>query len=328
MVLVGVITTAGGTEIPHRNPGCTASKRVTHARLAVTALVVLLLSGSLLASYVVERTTARPQVFLPTPLSTEASPDPSPTSMPGAPTTTSAATDPGLPGALGTSNASAGPGTTSVAPEQPPASSGVTSASEPAVAPVQAFSPSLCDSPPPDDLPVTPLAGAAQGVSGLNLQSGWSYFTDGSGFHIAVPDGWTYQLIGTTHCFRSPRNARTLTLDAARDPAADPVTESRAEESRLAASGELPDYALIGVNPVPLLNKAADWEYRYRSAVGATRHAVFRWFVMGGRAYALGWSTTEKAWTADLPKIQMIRSTFYSKRSTPSPQSGPSSSGP
>jgi hypothetical protein len=169
--------------------------------------------------------------------------------------------------------------------------------------------------------------GSARGVSGWNLQAGWSYFSDGSGFHIAVPNGWTYQRIGTTYCFRGPRNARTITLDTARDPAADPATEARAEEGRHATSGALPGYALVGVSQVPLLLKAADWEYRYLSASGTTRHAVFRWFVMGGRAYALGWSTTEKSWNADLTKIQMIRSTFYSRHSTASPQSPPPSPG-
>jgi hypothetical protein len=160
-------------------------------------------------------------------------------------------------------------------------------------------------------------------VNGWNLQTGWSYFTDGSGFHIAVPNGWTYQRIGTTHCFRGPRNARTITLDTARDPAADPATEARAEESRHATAGALPGYALVGVNQVPLLLKAADWEYRYLSANGAARHAVFRWFVMGGRAYVLGWTTTEKSWNADLAKIQMIRGTFYLSRSTQSPPRSP-----
>jgi hypothetical protein len=158
------------------------------------------------------------------------------------------------------------------------------------------------------------MDGSARGVNGWNLQTGWSYFTDGSGFHIAVPNGWTHQRIGTTHCFRGPRNSRTITLDAARDPAADPLAVARAEETRLASSGALPGYALVDVEQVPLLNKAADWEYRHDSPSGTSRHSVFRWFVMGSRAYVLGWTTTEKAWNNDLTKIRMIRSTFYSSR--------------
>ncbi|WP_433797900.1 hypothetical protein [Actinoplanes sp. CA-252034] len=295
----------------------------------MTGLVVLLLGGSLLAGYVAERTSARPQVYLPSPLSTDTSrdspgitttdpaPDSSPLGPPGAaPSTGGNGTD--------TSTGPVGPGLASADPQgTSPTPAGTASSAESTVAP--AFSPSLCDSPPPDGLPVTPLEDAARGVNGWDLQAGWSYFTDGSGFRIAVPDGWTHQRIGTTHCFRAPRNARMITLDVARDPAVDQVTAARAEENRLAASGALPGYELVGVTSVPLLHKAADWEYRYRSASGAARHAVFRWFVMGGRAYALGWSTTEKTWSTDLVKIQMIRGTFYSSRSTPSPQSPESS---
>ncbi|BEL11889.1 hypothetical protein Q0Z83_100800 [Actinoplanes sichuanensis] len=307
--------------------------RVTPTRLALTGLVVLLLGGSLLAGYVVDLTAARPRVVLPSPLSTDAvsgrsatamsDPGPnSPNSPPGPPDSAGAEPLPGAANPSATSAGSAGPAPNSVDPQGAAQNSpGGTPPSEAAGA--TAFSPSLCDGPPPDDLPVTPLDGSARGVNGWKLQAGWSYFTDGSGFHVAVPDGWTHQLIGTTHCFRGPRNARTITLDAARDPTTDPLTVARAEETRLAASRMLPGYALVGVDQVPLLNKAADWEYRYNSANGTARHSVFRWFVMGGRAYALGWSTTEKTWTADLTKIRMIRSTFYSSRPTPSPSTGP-----
>ncbi|WP_239143831.1 hypothetical protein [Actinoplanes philippinensis] len=248
-----------------------------------------------------ELTSARPRVFVPSPLSTDTNQDP-PVTATSNPAPNSSPLGPPAPTGVPSSTGSSGPDTSA------------------------AFSPSHCDSPPPGDLPVTPLDGAARGVNGWDLQAGWSYFTDGSGFHIALPDGWSHQRIGTTHCFRATRSTRTITLDTAGDPAADQVAVARAEESRLATSGGLPGYELIGVTPVPLLHKAADWEYRYQSTSGAARHAVFRWFVMGGRAYVLGWTTTEKAWNTDLIKIQLIRSTFYSSRSTSSPPSPVSSS--
>lgn len=153
----------------------------------------------------------------------------------------------------------------------------------------------------------------------MSLQSGWSYFNDGSGFHIAVPDGWTYQRIGGTYCFRSPRTARVMSLDTGWDPAADPLAASRAEERRVARSGNPRGYSLIGIGPVPLLNKATDWEFRYRSRAGAPRQAGVRWFVTNGRAYTLGWSTPAKNWKPDLVKLQMIRVTFYTTRTTSNP---------
>ncbi|WP_430783838.1 protein kinase domain-containing protein [Actinoplanes sp. G11-F43] len=179
------------------------------------------------------------------------------------------------------------------------------------------YSPVLCDAAPPAGLPKTPQKGATRGVNGWTLQSGWSYFRDGSGFHLAVPDGWTYQRIGGTYCFRSPANARVLSLDPSRDPASDPLTASRAEERRVSRSGNPEGYDLVRIAAVPLLNKAADWEFRYRSRTGALRHSGIRWFVIDGRAYTLGWSTPAENWKADLVKIQMIRGTFYANRNSP-----------
>lgn len=180
------------------------------------------------------------------------------------------------------------------------------------------FSPIVCDVPPPDDVPVAPRDRAARGVNGWALQAGWSYFTDGSGFHIPVPDGWTYQRIGATYCFREPGGPRVLSLDVGRQARTDPLRGCRAEERRLRQTGRVRDYALIAIAPVTLLHKAADWEYRYRGDTGILRRATTRWFSAGGRAYALGWSTTEATWAAEFSKIQMIRSTFYTDGPTAS----------
>jgi serine/threonine protein kinase len=293
---------AAGRRSRRRWFGRPAPIRVTPARLTVTGLVVLLLGGSLVAGYVAELTGARPQVVLPSPLSSASPPTPaeSPGHQPGAtvPVPTSPPFVPGVPDPT-------------VVPPASPASSGpaTTDSVAPAVRP---FSPLTCDAPSPASLPLTPLRGATRGVNGWTLQTGWSYFSDGSGFHIAVPDGWTHQRIGTTHCFRSPRGNRVMTVDTGRDPAVDPLTASRDAEHRLAASGALTGYELIGLAAVPLLNRAADWEYRHQASSGAARHTVIRWFLIGGKAYVLGWSTPEKTWKSDLSRIQMVRSTFYS----------------
>ncbi|WIM95365.1 protein kinase [Actinoplanes oblitus] len=180
------------------------------------------------------------------------------------------------------------------------------------------FSPIVCDAPPPAGVPVAPKDGAARGVNGWTLQAGWSYFTDGTGFHLPVPDGWTYQRLGSTYCFRDPRTARVLSLDVGREPRTDPLKGCRAEDRRLRLSGRVRDYALIAIGPVTLLHKAADWEYRYRGDTGILRRATTRWFTAGGRPYALGWSTPDAVWAAEFSKVQMVRSTFYADTHTPS----------
>jgi hypothetical protein len=201
----------------------------------------------------------------------------------------------------------------------------VQSSSSAAVVPAVAnFSPSVCGTPAPSGLPRTPQPGAARSVNGWDLYADYSYFTGPTGFHLAVPDGWTYQTIGTTICFRDPIGARYLSIDPARNPAGDPVKACRAEAKALVGAGALPAYKLVAINTVPLQSKAADWEYTYRGPQGSAMHAMTRWFSLDGQAFALGWATREFDWQINLSVYSMMKSTFYvaaprGRPTTPSP---------
>jgi len=185
------------------------------------------------------------------------------------------------------------------------------------------FSPVVCGDPRvPPDLPRTPQPGAARSVNGWQLLDGYSYFTIPSAFHIAVPDGWTYEKIGTTFCFRDPGGVRFLSVDPDRNPSGDPIEACRNEANRLTAAGELPQYRQLAIDKVPLLSRAADWEYTYQGPDGLPMHAMTRWFTADGRAYALGWATREFDWQVNLSTYSMLKSTFYvtqpyGKRGTP-----------
>jgi hypothetical protein len=179
------------------------------------------------------------------------------------------------------------------------------------------FSPAGCSGPAPASAARLPQKDAARGVSGWDLLPAWSYFTDGSGLHMPAPDGWTYQRIGTMYCFRDPSGDRVLSLDTGRNPAGDPVKACRTEATRLVEAGALPGYREIGIEPRPLLNKAADWEYTYQDSDRTVLHARTRWFASGGRGFAISWSTREIDWPADLAKINMVLSTFYVDQSNP-----------
>ena len=72
------------------------------------------------------------------------------------------------------------------------------------------------------------------------LVSGFSYFTDTSGFDVGVPDGWKYERVGTTVCFWDPGNIRILSIDSGRNPKGDPVKACQAEAKRLVEAGALP----------------------------------------------------------------------------------------
>jgi serine/threonine protein kinase len=174
------------------------------------------------------------------------------------------------------------------------------------------FSPVNCESPARANLPETPLPGASTLRGGWALLEGWSYFTDKAGFHIAVPDGWTYETIGTTICFRDPGSIRILSVDPARSPKGDPVQACRKEVSRLRAAGDLPGYTQLRIDRVPGLARAADWEYTYDGRTGERMHAMTRWVATNdGKAYAIGLMTRELDWPGNFEKWGMIQSTFY-----------------
>jgi hypothetical protein len=174
------------------------------------------------------------------------------------------------------------------------------------------FSPVACNGPGPSNAPQTPQKNASRGVNGWVLYDGWSYFTDGTGFHMPVPDHWSYQKVGTTYCFRDPDGGRVMTLDVGRKPSGDPVQACKKEAARLVSAGVLPDYHLISLEARPLLNKAADWEYQFAGADGTLMHVQTRWFATNGKAYAISWQTREVDWSGDFAKISMVLSTFYS----------------
>ncbi|MEU4214317.1 serine/threonine protein kinase, partial [Actinoplanes sp. NPDC026623] len=177
---------------------------------------------------------------------------------------------------------------------------------------VGGFSPVNCESPVRTNLPTTPLPGARKLRGEWALYDGWSYFTDPSGFHIAVPDGWTYETIGTTICFRDPTSVRILSVDPARSPQGDPVQACRREVSRLRAAGDLPAYRQLRIDRVPGLARAADWEYTYDGRDGGRMHAMTRWRAANdGKAYAIGLMTRELDWPGNFEKWGMIQSTFY-----------------
>lgn len=176
--------------------------------------------------------------------------------------------------------------------------------------PVANFSPSVCGAPAPSGLPRTPQPGAPRSIKGWALYAGYSYFTGPTGFRLAVPNGWTYQTIGTTICFRDQTGGRYLSIDPARNPAGDPVQACRAEAKTLVASGALPAYKLVGISKVPLQARAADWEYKYQGPGKVSMHAMTRWFSQDGEAFALGWATREFDWQINLSVFAMMKSTF------------------
>ncbi|HEU4349461.1 MAG TPA: serine/threonine protein kinase, partial [Actinoplanes sp.] len=147
--------------------------------------------------------------------------------------------------------------------------------------------------------------------NGWELLPGHHIFTDAAArFRLAVPDGWTYETIGTTVCFRDPDGLRKMSIEFNRNPNGDPKKACRTERDRLIGNGDLPGYREFHIRAEPLSIKAAEWEYSYENADDARIHAATRWFVNAGRGFAMGWSTRDPDWSPAWSTFRMIQGTF------------------
>jgi eukaryotic-like serine/threonine-protein kinase len=158
------------------------------------------------------------------------------------------------------------------------------------------FTPVGCEKPPAANLPRTPQKGASTGAKGFKLLNSWHEYVDVTGFRIGVPDGWTYERIGTTVCFRDPDNVRFLSVDPARNPAGNPIKACTTEANRLIAAGAMPEYELISLESASMQSTAADWEYTWTGPAGVRMHAKTRWLKGGTHAYAVSWATRDFDW--------------------------------
>jgi serine/threonine protein kinase len=198
------------------------------------------------------------------------------------------------------------PAGTSAAAPAPSAAASAAAGSSPG-----GFTPAACNGPVPSQAPRTPQKGASREVAGYSIYPGWSYFTDGTGFHLPVPDRWSYQKFGTTYCFHDPSGERMMILDVGRRPTADPVAACRQEAKRVAATHVLPGYKLVTLESRPLLDKAADWEYTYRAPDGTPMYVQTQWQATKGKAFAIAWATPQAEWPSDFAKFSMALSSFY-----------------
>ena len=170
------------------------------------------------------------------------------------------------------------------------------------------FSPVSCGA-QPATVQHTPQPGAPREVNGLQIYQGWAYYTDPSGFHLVVPDKWSYWKVGTLTCFRDADGRGTISLDSSRNPATDPTAACRSEAQKLKAG--LPSYHEVKIGTVYRAQPAADWEYTYADSDGTPMHAVTRWLLSNGKAFAVSWTEREVDWSNDIGDRSMMLATTY-----------------
>jgi hypothetical protein len=159
---------------------------------------------------------------------------------------------------------------------------------------------------------LTPLPDASgPSHAGVTLPTSWSYYRGRNGFAVAVPDNWSYWMIGTTTCFSDPRWTMMLSVEQGRAPSTDPVRSLRGESRRLRYAGALPQYTELGIVRVTSLPSAADWEYTFDDAEGARLHVLSRFAITGSSSYLLSWQTRQLDWPTSQDTAQIAFASFH-----------------
>jgi hypothetical protein len=146
--------------------------------------------------------------------------------------------------------------------------------------------------------------------SALVLPAGWRWYSDRTGFRVAVPADWTVSRRGTIVYFSEPGGDRLLGIDQTDRPRPDPVADWSGKESYRVARGDFPSYRRIRLTEVDYFDKAADWEFTYVRD-GVRLHVNNRGFITSPtQAYGMWWSTRDSRWDRYLPDLRLIQRSF------------------
>jgi hypothetical protein len=145
------------------------------------------------------------------------------------------------------------------------------------------------------------------------LPAGWHFYSDRSGFTVAVPDGWAVSQRNGMVYFQEPGGGRLLGIDQTDQPKSDPVADWTSQSQWRVDHGEFPGYQRIKIVSVPYHVKAADWEFTYDNK-GVPTHVINRGAVFGPhQAYGFYWSTPDTQWQDSLAYFDTITSTFQGR---------------
>ncbi|MFY1693625.1 protein kinase domain-containing protein [Plantactinospora sp. WMMB782] len=182
------------------------------------------------------------------------------------------------------------------------------SAEQPAVAAAGAFP---CAPPPERAVPVT--AAPRPPDERFGLVDNWTWYTDPSGFRLAVPIGWLRYTDGRVVCFSEPvaGTGRMLSVDPSTPPTSDGERYWLAEERRLTGAGLLAGYEQVGIGPLEIRAGGAIWECRWTNARG-DRVQTARMLIntSADRAYTVSWLTPEFDWAVNQSYLRMVQTSF------------------
>ncbi|MBF9131662.1 hypothetical protein I0C86_22230 [Plantactinospora sp. S1510] len=168
-----------------------------------------------------------------------------------------------------------------------------------------------CAPPPEESSRVTAAPNPPEERFGLI--ENWTWYTDPSGFRIAVPIGWRRYVDGPVICFREPvaGTARMLSVDPTTPTTTDGEAYWHAEERRLLGHGALTGYEQVAIGPFDIGAGGATWECRWTNALGDRVHTV-RMLIntSSRRAYTVSWLTREFDWGVNQSYLRMLQTSF------------------
>jgi hypothetical protein len=151
-----------------------------------------------------------------------------------------------------------------------------------------------------------PMTAAAPTGAPSAIPADFRWWTDPSGFRVAVPRRWAGGDDGRGGAlFRAPDGLSSVRIQPAPPGGTDPLVMLLAEER---AAG-LAAYRRVRIEPVPGTSDAV-WEYTYRDAQARALRAQEQAVVRAGRTYLISWQTPRDAWAANLPALGVVLDTF------------------
>jgi hypothetical protein len=151
-----------------------------------------------------------------------------------------------------------------------------------------------------------PMPAPAPSAAPSDLPADFRWWTDPTGFRVAVPRRWVGGADGLDGAlFRAPDGLSSLRIRPAPPGGTSPFAILLADER---AAG-LAAYRRVRIDPVPGTSDAV-WEYTYRDAQARPLRAQEQVVVRGGRTYLIEWRTPRAAWAANLAGLDVVMNTF------------------
>jgi serine/threonine protein kinase len=137
----------------------------------------------------------------------------------------------------------------------------------------------------------------------------YTSYTSRDGYKVDVPTGWKSdpQSAGVID-FNDPHSDRFIRFVSGVESPGALVPSFVSAENAFKADHQ--NYQRIAIKQVPYLgHQAADWEFTYEHS-GATRHVVYRSFIIGDKTYGIYISAPEHLFRATIPAFNKAARTF------------------